>query len=285
MVTQAASPNVLVGYYNDPATGLATVPPGKVVCHYMYLSTNGRSLVLLGQKVYGNLAEATANNDKDNPAFFTTTLSLSSVFNDQLLRYALLIPHNVTNLATSIAANNSALIPFSRFGAGTSGGASTATTDLQTAFNNSTLPQITTTPTKPEVQIKGGTGADSDRTLSVLNNIGVTTATVRANGTAEFKGLSTNYASSTLDYNVFLDDSTVNISAATASRTVNLPLVANSPGRVITIKKTDNSANTVTVKGAGSELVDGANTYVLTNQYDSVTVQSIASEWVALSNG
>jgi len=43
-------------------------------------------------------------------------------------------------------------------------------------------------------------------------------------------------------------------------------------GRILIIKKKDSSANAITVTRAGSDTIDGATTYALSAQYDSVTL-------------
>lgn len=50
-------------------------------------------------------------------------------------------------------------------------------------------------------------------------------------------------------------------------------------GRTHVIKKTDSSANTVTVQASGSQTIDGSNTYVLTTQYESITIVTDGANW------
>jgi hypothetical protein len=56
-----------------------------------------------------------------------------------------------------------------------------------------------------------------------------------------------------------------------------LPLASSCSGREYAIKKTDSSANTVTV--SASENIDGATTYVLSVQYAVVRVKSNGTQW------
>jgi hypothetical protein len=67
--------------------------------------------------------------------------------------------------------------------------------------------------------------------------------------------------------------------ATTASFIITLPTIAAS-GYSFTFKKTDASANTVTVKAGASGTIDGSNTVVLTAQNQWVTVTSIATSGV-----
>lgn len=62
------------------------------------------------------------------------------------------------------------------------------------------------------------------------------------------------------------------IDASGDNEVVTLP--AASTVKEFTIKKVDSSANTVTVTRAGSDTIDGATTYVLYAQYQSVTICS-----------
>lgn len=67
--------------------------------------------------------------------------------------------------------------------------------------------------------------------------------------------------------------------ATSGNITVNLP-ASIGLGRLVTIKKIDSSANTVTITRAGSDTIDGANTEVLTTQYDSVQmIDAVAGKW------
>jgi len=81
------------------------------------------------------------------------------------------------------------------------------------------------------------------------------------------------------DYTLTAADRTVLVSASGAARTMTLPAAAGHFGRIYTIKKTDGSANTVTIDGNASETIDGATTKVLTAQYEVVTIQCDGANW------
>lgn len=51
-----------------------------------------------------------------------------------------------------------------------------------------------------------------------------------------------------------------------------LPPATNDDSRIIIVKKSDNSVNAVTVTAAGSDTIDGAATFVLSNQYEFVVL-------------
>ncbi|SEB24791.1 hypothetical protein [Paraburkholderia sartisoli] len=73
---------------------------------------------------------------------------------------------------------------------------------------------------------------------------------------------------------VALGDVTVIVDATGGNNTQTLPAAASATGREFVIKKKDASANTVTVKGNGTELIDGANTKVIAAQYGTARVKS-----------
>ena len=80
-------------------------------------------------------------------------------------------------------------------------------------------------------------------------------------------------ATADIDAGVYLCD------ASGGAFTLTLPSVAAYKFRSLTIKKVDNTGNAVTVDGSGAETIDGASTYALPSQYNSVTVYSDGSEW------
>lgn len=76
-----------------------------------------------------------------------------------------------------------------------------------------------------------------------------------------------------------VSDSGAFCNATTAAFTVTLPAAAAMSGQSINAIKTDSSANVVTVKGAGSELINAANTTTLTAQYQAVELLSDGTQW------
>lgn len=84
------------------------------------------------------------------------------------------------------------------------------------------------------------------------------------------------------NYTLTIADATKVIAANATSAAVTitlLPAATATDGYEVTIKKTDSSTNTVTIDGDGSETIDGANTLVLTEQYQSVTIRSDGANW------
>jgi hypothetical protein len=80
-------------------------------------------------------------------------------------------------------------------------------------------------------------------------------------------------------YSLSAEDDVCLVSASGGAVTITLPAASIGSGAVYSVKKTDASANVVTVDGAGAETIDGAATYALTVQYQSVTVVSTGSAW------
>jgi hypothetical protein len=58
-----------------------------------------------------------------------------------------------------------------------------------------------------------------------------------------------------------------------------LPAVGPSASKVFYLKKIDSSAFTMTIKGNGSDLIDGSNTQVAASQYVSYSVVSDGANW------
>lgn len=84
------------------------------------------------------------------------------------------------------------------------------------------------------------------------------------------------------DYTITLGDATkllaVDASGGPVTITL-LPAATATDGYEITVKKVDNSANTVTIDGNGAETIDEAAALVLTTQQQGVTLRSDAANW------
>jgi hypothetical protein len=74
----------------------------------------------------------------------------------------------------------------------------------------------------------------------------------------------------------------VNVDASGAARTITLPTAVGITGRHYIIRKSDSSANAVTVDGDGSETINGALTHVMTAQYQTVSIMSDGAGWMIL---
>lgn len=77
-------------------------------------------------------------------------------------------------------------------------------------------------------------------------------------------------------------DEVITVSASGGVRTITLPPAAGIQGKVYTVKKTDSSTNTVTIDGNAAETIDGAATFVLNSENESVIIISDGSNWQRL---
>jgi hypothetical protein len=65
--------------------------------------------------------------------------------------------------------------------------------------------------------------------------------------------------------------------------TINLPAVASTQQKKFYIRKTDTTANAVTLDGNSSETIDGATTFVLPNQDDFAEIVTDGTAWYVVS--
>ena len=94
----------------------------------------------------------------------------------------------------------------------------------------------------------------------------------------DFKTITaTTYDASTFKTDVLLGDCTSN------AITITLPPVATTHVKRFFIKKTDSTANAVTIDGNSAETIDGATTQPLSNQYDWMEVVTDGTEWFIAS--
>ena len=84
---------------------------------------------------------------------------------------------------------------------------------------------------------------------------------------------------STTAVNMTDDRSLTLCDASGGAFTIVLPVIADSLGRVLNFKKTDNSANAVTIDGNGVETIDGELTQGLVAEFDCITITADESEW------
>lgn len=72
---------------------------------------------------------------------------------------------------------------------------------------------------------------------------------------------------------------TILLNATGGAFTANLITASNLTGRRYILKKIDASANAITVDPNGAQTIDGAATFSLTTQYQTVRIQSDGSNW------
>lgn len=105
------------------------------------------------------------------------------------------------------------------------------------------------------------------------------TAIFDTNATMSFRYPDKFTASKTAGYTA-TGDETIIPCAPAASMTITLPAASTMTGKSLTIIKTDTDlTKTVTIDGNASETINGALTYVLYTQYESVTIKCDGSNW------
>jgi hypothetical protein len=77
-------------------------------------------------------------------------------------------------------------------------------------------------------------------------------------------------------------DNRVFASDAGGSFTITLPALAGVIDREYLIKKTNSSANTITIDGNGAETIDGSATVTLTGQYSFYWIHALAGGWMII---
>lgn len=78
----------------------------------------------------------------------------------------------------------------------------------------------------------------------------------------------------TAAYAATTEDHTIRVNAASAAVTITLPRASASEGHIWTIRKTDSSANVVTIDADGAETIDGHTTVELVTQFTTAVIQS-----------
>lgn len=98
----------------------------------------------------------------------------------------------------------------------------------------------------------------------------------------DFAKTTTPVISKAANYTVVADDlgKIINVDATAGNVTITLLSAATAgDGKQITVRKGDSSANPVTVATVGGQDVDGASSYTLAKQYETVTTVSDSSAW------
>jgi len=130
------------------------------------------------------------------------------------------------------------------------------------------------------VSISAGTGLTGGGTIAANRTISIATGGVDTNQLAagavteakrERTVTSITAATATVSNDINLCDASSN------AQTITLPTAA--AGKMVIIKKTDSSANTVTIDPPSTVTIDGAATFVLYHQYETVTCVSDGTNW------
>lgn len=164
----------------DPANydvGGVTTPIGGSVnsttIQYLYYAPGVGFAILRGQTVYPTLLDAVSAVGRE-----------SFVLRPNLVNNSILIAA-ICLRRTTTAMNDPAFVrilladKFGQIGGASSG---ISVTNLQTAYNNSLIPQITTTSALGAVTLRNGGALNTDNVFAVQNLAGTTTASINGNG-------------------------------------------------------------------------------------------------------
>jgi hypothetical protein len=130
---------------------------------------------------------------------------------------------------------------------------------------------------------QGGTSASIPDAMVFAVNASIH-AYITPTGLFSAKGLKTAISAKTANYTVTLADNFLLGSDAAGSFTFTLPSASSASGMELTFKKTNTSANTITIDANASETIDGNLTSSLTIQYQFITIQSDGTNWYIKAN-
>lgn len=107
----------------------------------------------------------------------------------------------------------------------------------------------------------------------------VSGATLPSWGAASATLSTTTKTTANSPYTALNTDDLIRINASGGAVTVNLPAAASNGGKQLIIKKIDSTVNTVTIDANASELIDGALTVVIQDQWQSLTLVCDGTGW------
>ena len=91
--------------------------------------------------------------------------------------------------------------------------------------------------------------------------------------------MSAQYRNVTATGNVVSGDYLIVADATGGAITMTLPPAALVPGRIYAFKRINSGANAVVIDPSGAETIDGAATYTLSAQWNSVTIMNNGIAW------
>jgi hypothetical protein len=107
-------------------------------------------------------------------------------------------------------------------------------------------------------------------------------AYVEKAGALKSAGFSNAVVAKTANYTATINDHVIKCSASGGAFTITLPAASTATGLLLHIKKTDSSANRITIDGNASELVEDAVTQQLIYQGENLMLQCDGSQWWVL---
>jgi len=126
--------------------------------------------------------------------------------------------------------------------------------------------------------IRDGTAGSTKLTVKTDGNVGIGTTT--PSSTLDVDGsLAIPTIAKTANYTVTVSDHIILADASSTAFIVTLPAASGVAGRMYHIKKTDSSANAVTVDGNASETIDGGTTATIAAQFESIQIVCDGSNW------
>lgn len=114
--------------------------------------------------------------------------------------------------------------------------------------------------------------------LTLGTNLSITGTTINASGGGSSTYTIVNHSTATYNATATSDVTIVLCDCTSTNITVNLPTAVSNTATYY-IKKTDSSANTVTIDGATTETIDGGTTAVIRAQYAAVEIISDNANW------
>jgi hypothetical protein len=165
--------------YDPNGLGVITPLPGNnyTTHRIWHQPTNNLLIFQYGQYVYAN--QATARDEIDNEDYVVP----NGLDFGAYLVAVIIIKGGDPDL------DNAIIVPQGKF-SGTGGGGGGSVDTLQTAYNNSTSPEIITDTTRNAVDFRIGTGTDSDNLVTFQQTSGTINAYVKGTGDAKFNSLS-----------------------------------------------------------------------------------------------
>jgi hypothetical protein len=149
---------------------------------------------------------------------------------------------------------------------------------LYTAGNNFVIG--TANPGMSLIFLTGGTSEATNQRMVITGTGDVGINATAPNSTLQVAGsLAMSVTTKTVNATVAAIDFTTLCNNTTGPITITLPSAVGIGGRMYIIKKTSPAGNNVTIVCNGTQTIDGAATYLLTNQYSSLMVQSDGVNW------
>lgn len=303
----------LDAFYSQPTTGIPVTDLANDVqvslarANAAVMSVNGRSGSVILLKTDVGLGNVDNTADADKPVSTAVQAALNLKATDSVVahlsgsetltgktitsaKYNLLNDANGNTIVVLNAATNAVnYIVFSN-------AAATFSPILQPNGSDSNISMYIKSRGSGSVRIVPGT--DSAQAMQVQNASGsstvfavdTTSKRVGVNATAPNSSLhvsgsmATTVVTKTAAYTLTASDSAVFGNASSGAFTLTLPDATTCTGRLYFIKKTDNSANAVTVATTASQTIDGTATKALSAQWKYIKLQSDGSNWQIVGN-